>query len=332
MTNGTVGAVRKWTLDLGKVDANGRGRKANRVTLEVELRRKVNDVSPYLDIDLKPCKEYTELSICGAVWNAAGSDHQSGGQNHETIAKLFPDNAKVQRLVEIWERYHLGGMNSGTRRQRDFLKDARVKAVYPQSQYDLDCKTLEKANLLWVTNMPVTPITDTTPPYRNYKYGEAWLVEALPADVEAEVDRLCWELTNEREATAPESDPKNFAQEHGVHADTERADSNPNMVDGSRDMHHWKVTLRRGKARLTVYFSQGSAHTKPPTAMDVLGCLASDASGAEESFEEWCSNLGEDTDSRKAKKTYDVVRKQTEKLKNFLGGALFTTLIEDSNG
>jgi len=329
--NATQEKTQKWTLDLGKVDANGRGRKSNRVTLEVELRRKVNTVAPYLDIDLNPCKEYTELSICGNVWNAAGSDISSGGQNHEEIEKLFPDNAAVQRLVEIWERYHLGSMNSGTRRQRDFLKDARVKAVYPQSQYDLDCKTLEKANLLWVTNMPVTPITDTTPPYRNYKYGEAWLVEALPAEVEAEVVRLCGELTANRAATAPEFDPQNFAQEHGIHADAEQVDSNPNMVDGPRDMNHWKVTLRRGKSRLTVYFSQGSAHTKPPTAIEVLGCLASDSSGTEESFEEWCSSFGYDVDSRKSEKTYKACAKQAAALKKFLGDGLFRALLEDSN-
>ena len=323
MTNETLGAVRKWTLDLGKVDANGRGRKTNRVTLEVELRRKVNDVAPYLDIDLNPCKEYTELTIYGAVWNAAGSDHQSGGQNHEEIAKLFPDNAKVKRLVEIWDRYHLGGMHSGTRAQEAFLKDARIKAIYPESQYDADCIVLEKANLLTVSG-PGNP---------NYKYGHAWLVESLPTEVESEVDRLCWKLTNEREAaTSGQDDPKDFAEAHRITATAERADSNPNMEDKHGDMRHWKVTLRHGSKRMTVPFSQGSAHTKPPTAMDVLGNLASDASGADESFEAWASNYGYDSDSRKAKKTYDAIRKATEKLKNFLGLALFTTLIEDSNG
>ena len=32
---------------------------------------------------------------------------------------------------------------------------------------------------------------------------------------------------------------------------------------------------------LTVYFSQGSAHKKPPTLAEVLDCLASDASGVD---------------------------------------------------
>lgn len=328
----TKDTIQKWTLDLGKVDYSGKGRKSNRVTLEVELRHKVNTVAPYLDVDLNPCTEYTELSICGNVWNAAGSDIMTGGQCRDTLAKLFPDAGPVKRLLGIWDRYHLNGMKGGTREQERYLKDARVKAVYPASQYDADCKVLEKANLLTVTGGPEVTNANGAAVRRNYKYGTAWLVEALPADVETEVVRLCGELTASHTANAPECDPQNFAQEYGIHATATATDSNPNMEDARPDARHWKVTLRRGPARLTVPFTQGSAHRKPPTAMDVLGCLASDASGAEESFEEWCGNLGYEADSRKAKKTYDAVKKQTAKLKTFLGDGLFRALLEDSNG
>jgi hypothetical protein len=321
--NDTQEKIQKWTLDLGKVDANGRGRKSNRVTVKVELRHKVNDVAPYLDVDLNPCREFTELSIVGAVWNAAGSDWLGCGQNREEITKLFPGNARVQRLVEIWERYHLNGMKSGTRTQNNLLKDARVKAVYPKSQYDLDCEVLEKANLLHVAG-PGNP---------NYKYGGAWLVEPLPAEVEAEVVALCGALTAKTAAaTSGQEDPKDFAEEHGITADVERAASNPAMDDDHVDMRHWRVTLRRGKARLVVPFSQGSAHTKPPTAIEVLGCLASDAQETDETFEDWCGYYGYETDSRKAEKTYKAVKKSAADLKRFLGDGLFRALLEDSNG
>lgn len=319
MTHALKPALQKWTLDLGKVDANGRGRKVNRVTLDVELRHRLNDVAPYLDIDLKTCREYTELSICGNVWNAAGSDINHGGQCEETIAKLFPGNAPVQRLVALWKRWHLNGMQAGARVQAAYLRDNPITDRL--DHYSKACALLEKANLLHVSG----------PDRQNYKYGAAWLVEPLPADVEAEVVRLCGELTASHTANAPEHDPKNFAQEHGIHATAIGADRNPNMDDASPDSRHWKVTLRRGVARLTVPFTQGAAHTKPPTAMDVLGCLASDASGAGESFEEWCSNFGYDADSRKAKRTYDAVKSQTSKLKTFLGDGLFRALLEDSN-
>lgn len=104
-----------------------------------------------------------------------------------------------------------------------------------------------------------------------------------------------------------------------VTASAEWADENPYMEQAFDGATHWRVTLRFRGRRMTVPFSQGSAHTSEPTAANVLGCLLSDAISADESFEEWCDNLGFDTDSRKAERTYKVVQAQSEKLKRLLG-------------
>ena len=42
----------------------------------------------------------------------------------------------------------------------------------------------------------------------------------------------------------------------------------------------------------------------PPSVADVLSCLLSDANAIHMTFEEWCSDFGYDSDSRKAEKTY----------------------------
>lgn len=80
---------------------------------------------------------------------------------------------------------------------------------------------------------------------------------------------------------------------------------------------------------LTVYFSQGSAHKKPPTLADVLDCLASDASGVDNarSFEDWASEYGYDTDSRKAERTYQICKKQAQELKALLGQDAYNQLL-----
>lgn len=80
---------------------------------------------------------------------------------------------------------------------------------------------------------------------------------------------------------------------------------------------------------LTVYFSQGSAHKKPPTLAEVLDCLASDASGVDnaQSFEDWASEYGYDTDSRKAEATYRICEKQAQELKALLGQDAYTQLL-----
>lgn len=323
MTTKTKDTVRKWTLDLGKVDYSGRGRKVNRVTLDVELRHKVNTVAPYLDIDLKPCTEYTELSICGNVWNAAGSDIVTGGQCVDTIRQLFP-TGPVRGLVDIWSLHHLGGMKAGTRTQEAYLRDNPVTDRL--DYYTKACAALEKANLLHVSG-PGNP---------NYKYGSAWLVEHLPAEVEADVVRICEELTAKRTATAPEFDPQNFAQEHAIRIENVRVPENPNWHGkGSKEQRHFHVTLRHAdntRKPLTTYFSQGSAHTKAPTAMDVLNCLAQDAQSAGYTFEEWCSELGFDSDSREAEKTFRTVQKQSAELKKFLGDELYRALLDGISG
>ena len=80
---------------------------------------------------------------------------------------------------------------------------------------------------------------------------------------------------------------------------------------------------------LVVYFSQGSAHKKPPTLADVLDCLASDASGVDnaQSFEDWASEYGYDTDSRKAERTYRICEEQAQKLKALLGQDAYNQLL-----
>jgi hypothetical protein len=85
---------------------------------------------------------------------------------------------------------------------------------------------------------------------------------------------------------------------------------------------------------LTVYFSQGSAHKKPPTLADVLDCLASDASGVDNarSFEDWASEYGYDTDSRKAERTYQICKKQAQELKALLGQDAYNQLLYSTEG
>ena len=80
---------------------------------------------------------------------------------------------------------------------------------------------------------------------------------------------------------------------------------------------------------LVVYFSQGGAHKKPPTLAEVLDCLASDASGVDntQSFEDWASEYGYDTDSHKAEKTYNICVQQAQELKILLGQDAYNQLL-----
>ena len=84
----------------------------------------------------------------------------------------------------------------------------------------------------------------------------------------------------------------------------------PRWPSGQR---HYLCTLEMaGRFLSTDYFTNGT-----PTREGVLGCLLSDCT--EDSFEDWCSNYGYDTDSRKAFATWEACRATMPKVRAFLG-------------
>ena len=102
---------------------------------------------------------------------------------------------------------------------------------------------------------------------------------------------------------------------------SEMVNTNPYLDCKVQGLHHYKCRLRYDRRQMSVYFSMGPAHCKEPTPKDVLECLFLDASsvGNSRSFEEWCRDLGYDTDNRKAERTYKVCEKQASKLHRLLG-------------
>ncbi len=113
-----------------------------------------------------------------------------------------------------------------------------------------------------------------------------------------------------------------FIKENHITMTCKPTDKNPN-IDDDMNMNHWICIFRRGRRRLTVPFSMGTALEREPTIDDVLDCLASDATTIENnsSFEEWCRELGSNPDSRKEERTYKACVAQSKKLKQFLGSA-----------
>lgn len=122
-----------------------------------------------------------------------------------------------------------------------------------------------------------------------------------------------------------------FVKRNRITISTEQVDSNPHMEDSDWRMDHWKCIFRMGRKRFTLYFSMGSGHQgAEPTAAEVLECLRSDSTGDFSSFDNWASDYGYDTDSRRALKTYQATKRQTAKLRQFLGAEFDNLLrIED---
>lgn len=109
---------------------------------------------------------------------------------------------------------------------------------------------------------------------------------------------------------------------------------NPNAPDFKGD--HWLVKIECSCGReMPVYFSQGKGHHgKAPTATAVLSCLAMDAVTVENApvFDDWCAELGYDTDSRKAEATFNTCLSQAMQLRQLLGGEAYDALLYETEG
>jgi len=94
----------------------------------------------------------------------------------------------------------------------------------------------------------------------------------------------------------------------------------------------WKVTLRNGRGNsYTVSFYKGvGLPDTPPTALEVLECLVSDAAGYRDAtgFEDWAENYGYDTDSRAAEKTYKACKRIADRLGTFLTAEEWNAALE----
>ena len=155
-------------LDLGKIDYDRSGHRNCKVTIKAHIN------------------EQGELSMIGNVWNPIESDIYCGGQCYDTLKEFFPYNKKVQRLIEIWKRWHLNHLRAGTQKQEEWLRahadEYETLKSYPGpflSHYDWATRELRKAGLN---------------PDNGYMYGSAWLKEELPTQIIAELSYLMKEV------------------------------------------------------------------------------------------------------------------------------------------
>lgn len=99
-------------------------------------------------------------------------------------------------------------------------------------------------------------------------------------------------------------------------------ETEPDYVHGGRMAKKdvWRVTLFCHGRQFTTRFYMGIGLSgRPPTAADVLACLVYDARCGEDPFETFCSDLGYDTDSRKAESTWKACRRTAPRIRRLLG-------------
>lgn len=130
----------------------------------------------YITWELRNTDKGPEFSAQAEHWLPSKRDCQQCGQCVEEIAGWFPDNTKAQRILSVWREYHLNGMNAGTPKQTEAIKEFFATVTsYPENDYTHQCAHLESKGLL---------VDD------GYRYGTAWLYRPIPQYVINEI--LSW--------------------------------------------------------------------------------------------------------------------------------------------
>ena len=180
--------IKERNLLIGKYKEEGQT-MFTKVFVDIEIKETTKD-----KINYATGKTLTEpqkiLSISGHT--KIGNRDESGGQIHDTIKENLDimefevgfSKKDISKLIDIWERYHLNDLQSGTKKQTDFLNDFyKISSV--ERSYENDVKLLENEGLL-VDN--------------GYSYGSNWLIEILPTNLEKELTSII-STTTEKEKT-----------------------------------------------------------------------------------------------------------------------------------
>lgn len=227
-----------------------------------------------------------------------------------------------------------GGLDAVTTRAVDNETWARVGELVPWHlnalQAACDHQTVEYESSEYG---PRPSLMDTLPcPATGYRYGHAWLVRELPISLIQHVEALAKD-------TVPTPMPlAAFIAEHGISANV-RHSTEPRRKGWPEDANHWTVTLRRrmsdhpGGALMVVPFSQGSAHTEPPTLSEVLECVVDDCATFENArdLQDWIAEYGTDPHDlaalKEAERKFRAVGEQAAKLRAFLGDDAYNALV-----
>jgi hypothetical protein len=136
-----------------------------------------------------------------------------------------------------------------------------------------------------------------------------------------------------------------FVAKHGITMTSERTypDKSKMKDKYEREAFHFSCTFRRAGSMLdhVTTFTMGAGHAvknpgtgkmdaPTPNAAEVLDCLRSDAQSVDNArdFEDWASDLGYDTDSRKAYAVWEACKEEGRKLRFFLGDDLYRELMD----
>jgi len=159
-------------------------------------------------------------------------------------------------------------------------------------------------------------------------------------------------LKEEKKVKADYEKALAYLKEQGIDFEFKTVPENPAWGKDSWEKFNFLLIFKKGKETFTSYFSEShkepfslgkmtiadhkkaverlEVENKYPDIFGALNCFVSDSDCLEYDFEEWCDNLGFDSDSRKAEKTYKACISQTKGFKKLFDVESVANYLEEN--
>jgi hypothetical protein len=135
-----------------------------------------------------------KLSISGVVGPRSNGDCSgSCGQIQDELVMIKEidsewDQIDINKLYDVWERWHLNDMNAGCKHQKEWVNERINPKDLPNSHVNRDQRGILS---IWVTpEEHKDGLLTKKCPECGYGYGTNWLFEEVPNDVIDFLDRL----------------------------------------------------------------------------------------------------------------------------------------------
>ena len=121
-----------------------------------------------ISVNLRQTENGPALSIIGMMGDAAGQIYKDIRRAECFNFRSGWTQEKLDKLLDVWEAYHLNNLQSGAPEQMEILRSWFETVKYPENTYDGQLRQLDKHGMRT---------------HNGHVYGTKWLYLPIPADV-----------------------------------------------------------------------------------------------------------------------------------------------------
>ena len=132
------------------------------------VRDGVKQPNLVISVNLRQTENGPALSIISMMGDAAGQIYKDIRRAECFNFRSGWTQEKLDKLLDVWEAYHLNDLQAGTPEQMEILRPWFETVKYPENTYDGQLCQLDKHGMRT---------------HNGHVYGTKWLYLPIPADV-----------------------------------------------------------------------------------------------------------------------------------------------------